>query len=239
MQLSTFLRIGFITSIVLVLCINLWWIEIPEVVKHGYKLGQLASDFLMAYITGYTFHYLVDVLQNKAVKKNAYVVVNKLINGIRDERDNMFTSLFTEDLFPRSGVSWRKYDFKANKGRIEGMFFLNDSKYRVDMSLKTKLTNAQVFAQSIAHVDSSCEKIFEFKNMMDSRILVILDEISDHAIRYLANALTEPWLVEITKGRGLSTGFASQFIESLEDYFSKIERLLEFQQTHISPYIKK
>lgn len=76
--------IGFvlICSIVIVILIDFWLIDIPEVFHGGYKLGQLLHHLCLAFISAFIFYFLVVHVKAQKDKSNLNIYIRMKVNGL-------------------------------------------------------------------------------------------------------------------------------------------------------------
>lgn len=62
--------------------IDFWLIDIPEIFKGGYKLGQIIYKLCMSYISAFIFYFLVVHIKQQKDKENLYSYVAQKVNMI-------------------------------------------------------------------------------------------------------------------------------------------------------------
>ena len=65
----------FILCLAIVLCINFWFIDIPELFKNGSKVGILIEKLCLSYISAFIFYFLVVHTKQQKDKKHIYEFV--------------------------------------------------------------------------------------------------------------------------------------------------------------------
>jgi hypothetical protein len=76
------IRYLFIVAVVTILLIDFYLIDIPELFKGGYKLGQVAYKLSMSYISAFIFYFLIVHMKAQKDKASVYTFVQLMVARI-------------------------------------------------------------------------------------------------------------------------------------------------------------
>ncbi|HWK58104.1 MAG TPA: hypothetical protein VNQ80_12230 [Parapedobacter sp.] len=181
-NISTLLTTLFISSVSLVICINFWWVNYPEILEYGHKIGQISTDFLLAYCSAYIFYYLITIRHNNSWKNNVggslrQMTDSMLANGI------MIRHYFTEAMNIKDISDFEGWCAELGKNRKKINFSKLSDSY--DTEEKRILHYSDLMLQCGERLDKLTESIIYFHNYLDPVFLGNLLKIRNSDFRHI------------------------------------------------------
>lgn len=214
------LSIVLIFAISTIGIIDFWQVNTTEIFTGGYKLGQIANNICLSYISAFIFYFFVVHLQNQKDKKNLYSYFSRYAQNIILKATDVSRDLATKSNTPLGSNYPTKEELNLICRSIDPN---SDSPLFLGIQTEKNHPNwIQYFANDGMQQSKYSEKILSKDNsILDSNFVRILTEIENCSLFNIVNILVE----NMPKGDKLAKSNLS-FIEApLFEYFELIKEL--------------
>ena len=225
------LSIALIIAICIIGIIDFWLVNIPEKFTGGYKLGQLAYNICVSYISAFIFYFFVVHLQNQKDKKNLYGCFSRYAQNIITKAKDV-----ARDLATKSNTRLESnYPTKEELNLICRSIDPNsDSPLFLGIETEKNHPNwIQYFANDGMQQSKYSEKILSKDNsILDSTFVRILTEIEDCSLFNIVNILVK----NMPKEDKLAESNLSSIEVPLVEYFELIKKLELYYNKELKHY---
>ncbi len=219
------LGIIFLISLVFVIMIDLWLINIPEKFERGYELGQFFYKLGMSYISAFIFYFLVIHIKQQKDKENLYSYVSKKVYMIIGSATGLISELAKCSKTQLSS----KYPSSLELSLISERINPNTKAPLLD-HLGNYSNWIQYFDYSKQESNEATEKIFKKIAFLDAELVNLIANIEDCSHFIVIKSIVGSKNIENQN---------IKFIESsLSDYFELIKKLELYADKELSQYIE-
>lgn len=218
-----------VVSVIIVICNEILFYDVPEKFPYGDVVGQVFSYLSLSYIASCIFYYVVVVVKEKRDKKNVYLSVHKLLEKLIAEAYSIYR-------FPIEASKTDKLKFTAQTITKEEYVDVCSKANPREISANHKLgmyPNLQdsTYGQLIKHgsvdrVTFWTEKIFVYMPFLDSELVKLIDDLTNnqhhHFGKFLA-LIAEPNF--------------SKSANNMYDFLEKVRALEKYNNTVVKKVI--
>ncbi|THD32250.1 MAG: hypothetical protein DI588_09160 [Flavobacterium johnsoniae] len=214
------LIILLILSLIIVICNEILFYNVPEIIPYGDVVGQVFSYLSLSYIASCIFYYVVVVVKEKRDKKNVYLSVYKLLEKLIAEAYAIYrfpieASKTDRNKFTAQTITREEYIdvcSKANPREISPQHKLG-----MYPNLRDSTYGQLIKHGSVDRVIFWTEKIFVYMPYLDSDLVKLIDELTNNKHHHFGEFL--PLIAEPNFSKSANDMF--EFLEkvrSLEEY---------------------
>lgn len=208
------LTIVLLCSVVMLMLIDFWFIDIPELFYGAYKLGQLVYNICVSYISAFIFYFLVVHIKEQKDKNNLNTYISLKVSGVIGN-----AKCLIKDMAKAAQVTMiNDFPSKDEMSNIyEGLDPHKDAPLLIsNNNIRADWIQYCLYSNNKSH-EVTC-KLITIMPFLDSRLISLLSEIEDCSYFYFINFLKDTRNMDNTD---------MTFIRSILDEYLELIKLLE------------
>lgn len=216
----------FVGALAVICVIDFWLIDLPDIFKGGFKLGQIVYKLCMSYISAFIFYFLVVHIKQQKDKQNLYTYIDKKVAVILSDAKSLI-----DEMSKKSGLPFsNRYPSSDELQRISNLIDPHsEAPLFLGYNTNRYANWIQYFANSSIRSKEAIQKIFQKMPFLETELINILANIEDS---------THFWIWEkiIPTMNSHNLQFANTGQEIFSKYFELIQQLEVYSDIKLSKY---
>lgn len=232
MNQKRILIIFLIISIIIVLCNNVFFNDISEMMPKSNEIGNILSNLSLAYIASYIFYLVVVKYQENKDKRNIFSTVYNLSRQLIGRGNSVVTTLasanncLTEDLTKKiTKEEYIKLCKNTNPKTIHPTIVLGTVNNPISATYSQLIHN-----NSCINAKALIENIFVYMPFLESDFVKLLNKLNESTFYLMADVLANPMIFQNTDFENMA--------DPMYEFHLILREIEIYIEKHYKKYIK-